>query len=734
MTLILFQSIFVYSETDLDDNIRNYEKEKDSAIIINRNQNVNNIEMPSIEDRQQATSVKYNELYPCKVYYEENQKKKYQYFDNYGYIHMNEVLQVNLNGKNKNNYVVSHIHSNNQKISYSPIIFSLQDNQMKYYIPKDNVNFSILWEKVNTYFFNEGHFSAYKPIGKIDDDNKFQMLSSVYLLNMEEVQNYQSLSKTFSSIETNDFAMETLFEDQWKSFIKSFNQFTPTINNIEINNNYCTGYIRNENGNIIFIKENYILMRCDNHWNLKYIMKYKKNIYKDYCEIIPLKQQTMYFFFPKKNQVSKKNIFLHKNKQIQYLKTNVYNSNQYIFEFLPSSNKSLGKIMYMGSKFDPSKLIQDECIVIVEESNKSNKTFQNFKESHIYQEIIGNHEILKLTGKKINKKRPLMINNDPTHIIDALKTFNLESSNNIRHRQLHFFLSQCPYGGFGDDEINNFSNQLNHYNVKCIVVWEFQDFKQPETVYQYLFKKISDRCNLKYVHNVINSEDQFNIIDIPYAFNSFSSISDLKYENRPDTFSRISDLKYDNRPDWSNSFKHENMSTKYYFITNNQKQISKKIIEIQLILYSYSNVRKNHGYEKIWKYSNKIFSNRFMDLNSKNFGIGYQFNPEKCQQCNKVKDFYKVFIWSKSNLPDNIERIKFVLLSTQHGLPKVTGLNISDFKNLSLFYFNSLAVRPFKYHKVCDKILYDKNGYAYIQYCGDNKSICSEKLNNSIIN
>ena len=83
-----------------------------------------------------------NDLSPSNVFFYKN---KYNYFENYGYINLNAKIKINLDSKVSYEYLVSNIHLNNQ-ITYSPVIYSVNDTIIKYYKPKD-VNFSILWEK-----------------------------------------------------------------------------------------------------------------------------------------------------------------------------------------------------------------------------------------------------------------------------------------------------------------------------------------------------------------------------------------------------------------------------------------------------------------------------------------------------------------------------------------------------------------------------------------------------------
>jgi len=658
---------------------------------------IKNITRPICDDRESK------DISPSKVY---NDKDiKYYYFNNFGYINLNKTIRVNLDKKYSYDYLISNIHLDNQKITYSPILFSSKHDKISYNMPKE-VLFSILWEK-------ESFFSYYKPIGKIEQNN-FYELSTVYLLKKEEFQNYQLLLKSFSNIDSKDFTMEKLFGDKWNHFVQSFNHYSPTIQKIGINNKTCTFYIRNNEGNSIIVNNNYILSRCDNHWNLKHVM-YRKMMNNEDCEIIPEKQQTLYFFFPDECSVTQKcNHYYKNNKHFKYLKTNVYNSNQNIFEILPSSNKDIQPMMYMASTFDPLKSIKINCTIVVEESNfANNTTFNNFKKTQIFKNILDRHESLMLIGKKIyNSKKPDgdRKKDQTTHIIDAMKSFELYASK-VKNQQLHFFLTQCPYGGFSDNEINRFSNQLRILNFTHIVVWEFQNYKQPgETVYQYLFKKVTANCNCKYKHHIITSKEYFNNIIVPDCQQSCSNTSLFSIST--------SDLNKNNSV-WMNSFKDEDNATRYYFITKNQKLINKNVLEIQLILYSSYRGK----YEKFWEYTNNKFSTLIMRA-KKNSGMNYQYRPSQCKDCNRVKNFYKLFIWSKTNLPEKIEDIKFVLMPVVHNLPAINGFDKISLNNIKLCYSSDSKLMPYRYSNVCDEILYDKNGFAYIQYCGNNKNIC----------
>ena len=554
-------------------------------------------------------------------------------------------------------------------------------------------------------------------------------------MNNEEARNYQILLKILSNIGSNDYAMQTVFGDRWNNFVQSFNFFAQTIQEIGANDDNCTFYIKNNNGNTIIVNNNYILIRCDNHWNLKYV-KYLKRKNSFECEIRLIKQQIIYFFFPDKSTVSQLcNHYYNNNKHLKYFKTKVYNSNQYVFEILPSNNDTETTI-YMASEFDPLKSIKIKCSIVVEESSVTeNETFFNFKNSHIYKDILKNNESFRLVGNKLSDyRKPVVAKNEKqaTHIIDAMETFTINTSRG-GSQQLHFFLSQCSRGGFSDYDIDRFSSILKRLNATYIIVWEFHKLNQPaETVYQYLFKKVAANINCKYIHYIITSQKKFNKIKIPYYHLGISNSNFLYFDNSNKLVSQNDSV-------WMNSFERENNHSRYYFVTKNQKKIQKNILRMQFVLISHQ-IRTHNSFHsnigKIWKYSNNKFSISKLYPTYSNTNLDYQITKDRLLiHDNSESNFYKAFIWSKTNIPDSLTQIKFVLMPTFNStsLPMTFGFEKEYFKETKLFYYNG-GLKPIRYPNVCDKILYDRNGFAYIQYCGENKIICSEKLPNLIIN
>ena len=189
------------------------------------------------------------------------------------------------------------------------------------------------------------------------------------------------------------------------------------------------------------------------------------------------------------------------------------------------------------------------------------------------------------------------------------------------------------------------------------------------------------------------------------------------------------------QPPWLNSFKEEKESTKYYFITKN-KEIKNNILEVQFILCTFLETKRNkEGHEKLWKYSDNKFSSQSMRV-KKNGGMDYQYNPSECKDCIRIKELYKLFIWSKQTLsiPKKLEDIKFVLMAIdENGYPKTLGMDKYQLKDMSLCYFTDSLVKPVEYTNVCDNFFYDNNGFAYIQYRKASNEKCSDKPPNSII-
>ena len=438
-----------------------------------------------------------------------NVYQEYYYFNNFGYIKCNaEIKNIDLRDKTISKLIICNINFKNYEIKYSPI----SKRMKKYYFNKpDDTQISILWEKK--------YSSYYNPLGKIEN-NTFHQFSTVFILDREESFLYQSLFNTFKHIKTDDYLMEKLFKTRWLDFIRSFQDFYPVISSIKFNRNFCSWYIKSEKGNSIFLQNNWILKKIENHWNLKHL---GFKLYSDEtseCGTSPEKFSPIYFFFPEKCSVSTTNVYKEHKHSINYLKTNVFNSNNYIFEILPNNN--VKEIIYMASRFDPSKLFRTNCFVVVEKhSLRNNNYFSVFQRSAKFKEIIERHENFILNGNKIyNHKRFLpenKNNNKKTQIVDAMNTFRTHLIKDNTNNQLHFFLSQCPSGGFSDSDIHRLSNQFKKLHIKFIVVWEFHDVRQEvETVYQYLFKKVAERLKIKYTHFIIYSKDQLKHIRIPF--------------------------------------------------------------------------------------------------------------------------------------------------------------------------------------------------------------------------
>jgi len=195
--------------------------------------------------------------------------------------------------------------------------------------------------------------------------------------------------------------------------------------------------------------------------------------------------------------------------------------------------------------------------------------------------------------------------------------------------------------------------------------------------------------------------------------------------------STASNQNFKTNPPWFNSFENEHALTKYYFITKN-KIIKKNILEIQLVLYSYLKKGDRNEIVKFWKYTNNKFSPLFHDY-TQDKGLDYQYFPDKCKNCKKVKNIYKLFLWAKSDIPENLKEKKLVLMPFIDKLAKRDGMDKFQLKDISIVYFKK-HIPPIKYENVCDHFFYDKDGFAYVQYFQSNNKECADKLPDSIVN
>jgi len=423
--------------------------------------------------------------------------KLYTYFSSFGYVNLNENCYHYGNIFPNQEYIVTTIIDN--YIIYSPIKADVEF--FKFYNPPYNNSMHYLWQKSGL---------KLQPLGKINNTGYFEFrqnrndnINNISNYTQSVIEKWRLAIKAYENAPTNE--KEKIRQYLCKSnptLLKFFEQF---INFQKYHNNnlsFSKKPLLSFQTKHIYLTKNSFFQKTNNKWAL----------------VNTSKSESKYIEIP-----SWKNLFRTFELKINDKGDKALYCRTLLYDTLFSNNR---EYQYQKLKlFEQEKELKIWIIIddYVDPERSLAKRLYEFKKSHRLYNILFNNDISRIDiikGSNIIKKSI-----DDTSICDSIDTRFSEIvaltklENHLRkytndNWQLHLFLARKT-SGIRKNAASLIAYTLKKMHVQRIVLWEFCDYEPTEkTIYNNLFKQISEDNNIDYTYKPISSKNNFYTIKV----------------------------------------------------------------------------------------------------------------------------------------------------------------------------------------------------------------------------
>jgi len=398
----------------------------------------------------------------------------YKIFNNFGAVHLNKSLQTN---DNINNLKYVLLLTNDWISNISPIL--IKENKLFFY-QNNNISNADYYFFLNQDMDLEYYINSY---GGINYYNKYSFLCA-----KDQKTNYETKWK--ESIESLKFFQSIIQNDQYNNYITNIERHKPNLENAS----YSFAGIKNNQGSLVPF-ENFYLQKVNKYWILK---DYKYN--KDPINLI----------LPNKKKQSEDNVDTYWNEEINYIKTNIYDSQDfYFFEIIESNIVPAQE--YISDKFPRNRIIQKQIKnwIILDGYNKSN-LLNNYRSQKTAKEFFNKSQRFSLMNgsnlKHYNNLSRLDYRSVTADFINAFLNLN-ETVQGRETWEMHIIVDFQVNRTIDDSTITSLINKLNELNIIRLHFWEFAP-NQVYSFYAYLSERLSKK-KVKSKHSFIRNSNEF---------------------------------------------------------------------------------------------------------------------------------------------------------------------------------------------------------------------------------
>ncbi|KPA15460.1 conserved hypothetical protein, secreted [Candidatus Magnetomorum sp. HK-1] len=427
--------------------------------------------------------------------------KAYTYFNNFGYVHLNATCYHN-NISSKLDYIVTTINKN--YIIYSPV--KVNRDTFDFFAPiKKNSAIYYLWCKageqfqpVGRIYYNQNLYFEFKKninamVGKLSKDARTALEkwdAAIKAYNQSDVNDKQIIKDYLSN---KDYMINNYFE-KFIGYQQSNNQ------------NLLTKISKIPDSKTIHLSAQFLLQELKDRWCL-----------------INSQSKPKFIAIPSINGMIQFELEINDNHdKVLYAKTLLYDSLFYsynrqkiwhyenLLKRIPQKHLKLWIIF--DDYVDPERILA--------------KRLYEFKQSFRFYQILFEDKKSSKIEKRVSRVDLIKGSNI---IKKALTDYSILESSDIRFSEISALskLEHHPIDQMNDNwELHLFlakktstpqlnattliGDSLKKLNVKRIVIWEFCNYKpSEETIYNVLFRQISNETNIDYVYNQIYSKKQF---------------------------------------------------------------------------------------------------------------------------------------------------------------------------------------------------------------------------------